>query len=74
MKSNKVRKVDNNLKNEELQMELKINKIPQHYFADSNQYKLELCRRNELRQRQEEMTEYLDEIEVVLFSKSGKYP
>ena len=55
-------------------MELKINKIPQHYFADSNQYKLELCRRKELRQRQEEMTQYLDEIEVVLFAKSGKYP
>lgn len=74
MKSNKVRKVDSNLKNEELQMELKINKIPQHYLADTNQYKLELCKRNELRQRQEELTEYLDEIEVVLFAKSGKYP
>ena len=74
MKSNKVRKVDSNLKNEELQMELKINKIPQHYLADTNQCKLELCKRNELRQRQEELTEYLDEIEVVLFAKSGKYP
>jgi len=27
-----------------------------------------------MKRKQEELAEYLDEIEVVLFAKSGKYP
>jgi hypothetical protein len=43
-------------------MELKINKIPHQFFIEPNSYILELYRRNEFRQKQEELSEYLDEI------------
>lgn len=66
--------VERDQKYEELQMDLKISKIPPKYFAEPHLYALDLCKRNELRQKTEELTEYLDDIEVVLFAKSGKYP
>lgn len=51
-----------------------MNRIPSAFFIEPDNFSLQLYKRNEMKKKQEELGEYLDEIEVVLSAKSGKYP